>query len=107
MSQFFKVIDWALKKDRATMVITATSRPEHRYTEYQYVHHHLLLRASFSSPPFRPDDFARHYHWPNAHIPSATSLAVAVQEAVPGAFVLNNIEDHGPRTSFLVLKNFI
>ncbi|OCH88840.1 cyclopropane-fatty-acyl-phospholipid synthase [Obba rivulosa] len=81
--EYFGVIDWALKRDRATVVITATAQPEHRYTDYQ------------------PDDFARHYHWPNTHLPSATSLAVAVQKVVPGKFVLESIEDHGihyPRT---------
>ncbi|EIN07709.1 S-adenosyl-L-methionine-dependent methyltransferase [Punctularia strigosozonata HHB-11173 SS5] len=48
LNQFFRIMDWALKPDRATMVITATSQPEHRHRVYQ------------------PDDFARHYHWPNA-----------------------------------------
>ena len=52
MSQFFTIMDWALKKDRATMVITATSRPEHRYTEYQYIHH-LPLCGPSSSPFFQ------------------------------------------------------
>ncbi|EMD41292.1 hypothetical protein CERSUDRAFT_78947 [Gelatoporia subvermispora B] len=81
--EYFGAIDWALKKDRAAVVITATAQPEHRYTDFQ------------------PDDFARHYHWPNTHLPSATSLAVAMQKAVPGKFVLESIEDHGihyPRT---------
>ncbi|OCH84814.1 putative cyclopropane fatty acid synthase [Obba rivulosa] len=81
--EYFGVIDWALKKDRAAVVITSTAQPEHRYKDYQ------------------PDDFARHYHWPNTHLPSATSLAVAVQKVVPGKFVLESIEDHGihyPRT---------
>ncbi|PIL24608.1 hypothetical protein GSI_12492 [Ganoderma sinense ZZ0214-1] len=76
-------MDWALKEDRATMVITATSQPEFRYTDYQ------------------PNDFARHYHWPNCHLPSATSLPNSVQEAVPGRFVFHHLEDHGihyPRT---------
>ncbi|KAM5530937.1 hypothetical protein V8D89_015382 [Ganoderma adspersum] len=83
MPQFFRCVDWALKPDRATMVITATSQPEFRYTEYQ------------------PNDFARHYHWPNTHLPSATSLANGVQAAVPGRFVFHHLEDHGihyPRT---------
>ncbi|EMD32775.1 hypothetical protein CERSUDRAFT_108601 [Gelatoporia subvermispora B] len=81
--EYFGTIDWALKNDRATVVITSTSQPENRYKDYQ------------------PDDFARHYHWPNTHLPSATSLAVAVQKVVPGKFVLESIEDHGihyPRT---------
>ncbi|KAI0365457.1 cyclopropane-fatty-acyl-phospholipid synthase [Pilatotrama ljubarskyi] len=80
---FLRVLDWALKPDRATVVITATSQPEHRWSEYQ------------------PDDFARHYHWPNTHLPSPLSLPNAVQAAVPGKFVLHHLEDHGmhyPRT---------
>ncbi|KAI0373250.1 cyclopropane-fatty-acyl-phospholipid synthase [Pilatotrama ljubarskyi] len=83
MHTFFRTLDWALKPDRAAVVITSTSRPEHRYSEYQ------------------ADDFARHYHWPNSHLPSPLSLANAVQAAVPGRFVLHNLEDHGihyPRT---------
>ncbi|KAL1937279.1 hypothetical protein VTO73DRAFT_13888 [Trametes versicolor] len=80
---FFQKLDWALKPDRATVVLTATSQPEHRWSEYQ------------------PNDFARHYHWPNTHLPSPLSLANAAQEATPGKFVLHNLEDHGihyPRT---------
>ena len=45
----------------------------------------------------RPNDFARHYHWPNTHLPSATSLAKAVQDAAPGRFVFHHLEDHGIR----------
>ncbi|KAJ7611783.1 cyclopropane fatty acid synthase [Roridomyces roridus] len=81
--EYFGMADFTLKRDRATMVITATSRPEHRYEVFQ------------------SDDFGRHYHWPNSHLPSATSLAAAVQNDVPGKFVLYNLEDHGihyPRT---------
>ncbi|KAI0766217.1 cyclopropane-fatty-acyl-phospholipid synthase [Trametes elegans] len=80
---FFRTLDWALKPDRAAIVLTATSQPEHRWSEYQ------------------PDDFARHYHWPNTHLPSPLSLPKALQAAVPGRFVLHNLEDHAihyPRT---------
>ncbi|KAI0033834.1 cyclopropane-fatty-acyl-phospholipid synthase [Vararia minispora EC-137] len=77
MNEFFRIIDWALKPDRATIVLTATAQPEHRWSQYQ------------------PDDFSRHYHWPNTHLPSAISLPNAIQVAVPGKFVLYNIEDHG------------
>ncbi|KAL1937271.1 hypothetical protein VTO73DRAFT_13880 [Trametes versicolor] len=83
LGTFFRTLDWALKRDRATVVLTATSQPEHRWSEYQ------------------PDDFARHYHWPNTHLPSPLSIANAAQEATPGKFVLHNLEDHGihyPRT---------
>ncbi|KAI0341264.1 cyclopropane fatty acid synthase [Trametopsis cervina] len=83
LPKYFKMIDWALKKDKAAFVVTATAQPEHRYKDYQ------------------PDDFARHYHWPNTHLPSATSFPVDCQAAVPGKFVLSSVEDHGihyPRT---------
>ncbi|KAI0738697.1 cyclopropane fatty acid synthase [Daedaleopsis nitida] len=81
-STFFRVIDWAMKRDRATIVITSTSQPEHRHREYQ------------------ADDFCRRYHWPNVYLHSATSLAIAAQEAVPGGFVFTDLEDttiHYPR----------
>ncbi|TFY83624.1 hypothetical protein EWM64_g389 [Hericium alpestre] len=80
---YFRVIDWALKPDRGTVVISSTTQPEHRYSAYQ------------------PEDFARRYHWPNNHAPSPTSLIVAVQNAVQGRLVLHSVEDHGihyPRT---------
>ncbi|KAF7373617.1 putative cyclopropane fatty acid synthase [Mycena sanguinolenta] len=38
---YFKAIDWALKTDRATVVISSTTQPEFRYSEYQLVE--LLL----------------------------------------------------------------
>ena len=37
LSTFFRIVDWALKPDRATVVITATSQPEDRWSEYQCV----------------------------------------------------------------------
>ncbi|KAK7029627.1 hypothetical protein VNI00_014325 [Paramarasmius palmivorus] len=74
---YFKAIDWALKRDRGTVVISSTTQPESRYTEYQ------------------PEDFARRYHWPNNFAPSPTSLLTAVQAAVPGGFVTYSVEDHG------------
>ncbi|KXN84102.1 Cyclopropane-fatty-acyl-phospholipid synthase, partial [Leucoagaricus sp. SymC.cos] len=80
---YFGMIDWALKKNNAAAVITATSQPEDRYTDYQ------------------PEDFARHYHWPNTYLPSATSLVTSVQSVVPGKLVFRRLEDHGihyPRT---------
>ncbi|TFK85296.1 S-adenosyl-L-methionine-dependent methyltransferase [Polyporus arcularius HHB13444] len=73
---YFQVIDWALKADRATMVLTSTSQPEHRHSEYQ------------------SDDFCRRYHWPNVYLPSATSLAISVHDACPGKFVFTDLEDH-------------
>jgi len=77
-SEYFKMIDWALKTDRGTAVISATSQPEFRYSETQ------------------PDDFARHYHWPNTFLPSPTSLPVHMQASVQGRMVLDKVEDHAP-----------
>ncbi|KAJ7485687.1 cyclopropane fatty acid synthase [Mycena latifolia] len=74
---YFKTIDWALKTDRATVVISSTTQPEYRYSEYQ------------------PEDFARRYHWPDNFAPSPTSLVSALQAAVPRKFVVFSIEDHG------------
>ncbi|KAJ6511411.1 putative cyclopropane fatty acid synthase [Mycena vitilis] len=81
--QFFSIVDWALKTDRAAAVFTATGQPEHRYSDYQR------------------NDFVRQYHWPNTHLPSATAIISAVQHAVPGKLVLFKCEDYGihyPRT---------
>ncbi|KAI0727633.1 cyclopropane-fatty-acyl-phospholipid synthase [Fomitopsis betulina] len=80
---YFKVIDWALKPDRGAACITATAMPEFRYTTLQ------------------PDDFARHYHWPNTFLPNATYFPMAAQQAVPGRLILHSVEDHAmhyPRT---------
>ncbi|KAE9390101.1 cyclopropane fatty acid synthase [Gymnopus androsaceus JB14] len=82
-STYFKMIDWALKKRRGTVVITATSQPEFRFSMFQ------------------SNCFARHYHWPNTFLPSATALPGWVQSATPGRLVLVNLEDHNmhyPRT---------
>ncbi|EMD31226.1 hypothetical protein CERSUDRAFT_69481 [Gelatoporia subvermispora B] len=82
-AKFFQVIDWALNPHRGMAVITSTTRPENRYSEIQ------------------SDDFARHYHWPNAFLPCATSLASTAQTVLKGRLVLESIENHGihyPRT---------
>ncbi|KAJ7801883.1 Mycolic acid cyclopropane synthetase-domain-containing protein [Mycena olivaceomarginata] len=65
------------RTDRATVVISSTTQPESRYSEYQ------------------PEDFARRYHWPNNFAPSPTSLVSAVQAAIPRKFVVFSVEDHG------------
>ncbi|PIL24558.1 hypothetical protein GSI_12442 [Ganoderma sinense ZZ0214-1] len=46
MHQFFQCMDRALKPDKATMVITATSQPEFRYTDYQYMPNHGITGHS-------------------------------------------------------------
>ncbi|KAI0935579.1 hypothetical protein AcV5_003968 [Taiwanofungus camphoratus] len=75
---YFKVIDWALRPDKGAAVISATAQPEFRYSKFQ------------------PDDFARHYHWPNTFLPNVTYFAVTAQQAVRGRLVLESVQDHGP-----------
>ncbi|KAF8495089.1 cyclopropane fatty acid synthase [Gautieria morchelliformis] len=77
-AEFFKMMDWALKRDRAAAVITATSQPEFRYSEYQAT------------------DYGRRYQWPNTFLPSATSFLETVQRSTQGRFVVDSVEDHGP-----------
>ncbi|KAJ4463911.1 CFS1-like protein [Lentinula edodes] len=83
LPEYFKMIDYALKNEKATAVITATTQPEFRYSGYQ------------------TNCFARHYHWPNTFLPNASALPSQVQAAIPGRLVLYNLEDHNihyPRT---------
>lgn len=93
------MIDWALKKDRGSAVITATAQPDFRYQENQYVStfRNLLICLICLD---RPDDFGRHYHWPNTFLPNATWLPVHMQNAVKGRMVLFRLEDHGHRKRF-------
>ncbi|KAF9456683.1 putative cyclopropane fatty acid synthase [Collybia nuda] len=81
--QFFQILNWALKSDRASAVITATTQPEWRYS---------TLQAT---------DYARRYQWPNAFSPSPTKLCHSAMTAAPGCFGLESVEDFGhhyPRT---------
>ena len=93
---YFKVIDWALKPNRGAACITATAMPEFRYTTFQYVSFNLPNSVSAKSV-HRPDDFARHYHWPNTFLPNATYFSMAAQQAVPGRLILHSLEDHAMR----------
>jgi cyclopropane-fatty-acyl-phospholipid synthase len=78
--EFFRVIDWALKKERGAVVISSTTRPEYRYSDYQ------------------AEDFSRRYHWPNAHASSPTSLISVAYSTLKGKLVVHSVEDHGVRT---------
>jgi len=80
---YFKLVDWALKPRKATVVISSSTFPESRYTNYQ------------------ADDFMRRYMWPNSSLPSATTLINAVQKSSRGRFTLEGVENHAahyPRT---------
>ncbi|KAK7680560.1 hypothetical protein QCA50_016342 [Cerrena zonata] len=77
MSTYISKIDWALKNERAAVVLTATCYPESFYTPYQ------------------GNDFVRKYHWPKCVIPSATSLIVDFQKTSKGRFCVDSVEDFG------------
>ncbi|KAF9260201.1 CFS1-like protein [Marasmius fiardii PR-910] len=83
LPEFFQILSWALKPDRAAAVIVATTQPEFRYTIYQAT------------------DYARRYQWPNSFCPSATSLVSTATAATKGKIVLESVENfahHYPRT---------
>lgn len=83
LPRYFEILDWALRPERATAVITATTTPEFRFTEYQ------------------SEDYARRYQWPNAFCPSPTYFVTKANETWRGKFVLDSVEDyahHYPRT---------
>ncbi|KAI1790039.1 S-adenosyl-L-methionine-dependent methyltransferase [Ganoderma leucocontextum] len=77
MQTYIRTIDWALKDDRAVVVLSATTYPEGTHRSIQ------------------GNDFVRKYHWPNCTLPSATSLANAFQDTLHGQFSLEAIEDIG------------
>lgn len=80
---YFKLVDWALKPQGATAVITSSTFPESRYTGYQ------------------AEDFMRRYMWPNSCLPSATALITAANTSSQGRFTLEGVENHSahyPRT---------
>ncbi|KAF9464242.1 cyclopropane-fatty-acyl-phospholipid synthase [Collybia nuda] len=80
---YFKLVDFALKSNHATAVVSASTFPESRFTGYQ------------------AEDFMRRYMWPNSCLPSATALITAAQAASQGRFTLEGVENHAahyPRT---------
>ncbi|KIY45166.1 putative cyclopropane fatty acid synthase [Fistulina hepatica ATCC 64428] len=80
---YFRIVDFALKPRNSTVVISASSFPESRFSAYQ------------------PEDFMRKYHWPNSCLPSATALVEAAHSGAEGRFTLEAVENHAahyPRT---------
>ncbi|EPQ59732.1 cyclopropane-fatty-acyl-phospholipid synthase [Gloeophyllum trabeum ATCC 11539] len=80
---YFKVMDYALKDKDSTAVISCSTFPESRYSEYQ------------------AEDFMRRYMWPNSCLPSATTLVNAAQAGTQGRLMLEGVENHAahyPRT---------
>jgi cyclopropane-fatty-acyl-phospholipid synthase len=76
---YFRLVDFALKSENATIVCSASSFPESRYGQYQ------------------GEDFMRKYMWPNCHLPSATALVDACHKGAQGRFTLESIENHAAR----------
>lgn len=80
---YFKLVDFALKSNDATVVVTSSTFPESRFSSYQ------------------AEDFMRKYMWPNSCLPSATALITAAQAGSQGRFNLEGVENHAahyPRT---------
>ncbi|KIP05276.1 hypothetical protein PHLGIDRAFT_129001 [Phlebiopsis gigantea 11061_1 CR5-6] len=77
MAQYVAIVDWALKLDRASAVLTSTTYPEGTYSPYQ------------------GNDFVRKYHWPNGVSPSATSLITEFFAVCKGRFSVDSVEDFG------------
>ncbi|KAG8218257.1 Mycolic acid cyclopropane synthetase-domain-containing protein [Butyriboletus roseoflavus] len=80
---YFKLVDFALKSRHATAVVSASTFPESRYSNYQ------------------PEDFMRRYMWPNSCLPSASALIEAANTGSEGRFTLEGVENHAahyPRT---------
>ncbi|KIJ60577.1 hypothetical protein HYDPIDRAFT_98479, partial [Hydnomerulius pinastri MD-312] len=78
LPKFFRILDWALKPDRATAVITATTQPESRFSLY------------------RTEDYARKYQWPNYFCPSPTYLVSTADAAIQGKLAVESIEQFAP-----------
>ncbi|KAI0792644.1 cyclopropane-fatty-acyl-phospholipid synthase [Abortiporus biennis] len=81
--KYFQLVHYALKPRNATVVVTSSTFPESRYSEYQ------------------AEDFMRKYMWPNSCLPSATTLITAAHSASAGQFTLEGVENHAahyPRT---------
>ncbi|KJA21711.1 hypothetical protein HYPSUDRAFT_140338 [Hypholoma sublateritium FD-334 SS-4] len=80
---YFRLVDFALKDKKATAVVTASTFPESKFSNYQ------------------AEDFMRKYMWPNSCLPSATALITAAQTGSQGRFNLETVENHAahyPRT---------
>ncbi|KIJ10319.1 hypothetical protein PAXINDRAFT_102043 [Paxillus involutus ATCC 200175] len=78
LPKFFKIVDWALKPDRAAAVITSTTQPESRFSLYQ------------------AEDYARKYQWPNSFSTSPTYLVSTAEAAIGGNLIVESIEQFAP-----------
>ncbi|KAI0289105.1 Mycolic acid cyclopropane synthetase-domain-containing protein [Multifurca ochricompacta] len=74
---YFKAVDKALKSRDAVAVVTSSTLPEAKYTQYQ------------------AKDFARKYFWPNGSLPSPTAIILAANAGSQGRLTINGVENHG------------
>ncbi|KAI0294648.1 Mycolic acid cyclopropane synthetase-domain-containing protein [Multifurca ochricompacta] len=74
---YFKAVDKALKSRDAVAVVTCSTLPEAKYTQYQ------------------AKDFARKYFWPNGSLPSPTAIILAANAGSQGRLTINGVENHG------------
>jgi cyclopropane-fatty-acyl-phospholipid synthase len=95
---YFKLVDFALKSSEATIVISASTFPESRYSGYQSVPS-LLYHSHVAYIVTRAEDFMRRYMWPNSCLPSATALITAANVGSQGRFTLEGVENHAARQS--------
>lgn len=93
MSTYLRQIDWALKDDRASAVLTGATYPEPTHTTYQW--EYVLTSVKIDLPWSRSNDFCRKYHWPGGISPSPTSFINDVMNAVPRKFCLDSVDDIG------------
>ena len=77
--QYFRLVDFALKDKNATAVVTASTFPESKFSNYQ------------------AEDFMRKYMWPNSCLPSPTALITAAHAASQGRFTMEGVENHAAR----------
>ena len=109
-STYFKTMDRALKSRNAVAVVTCSSRPELRYSEYQYVMSYYFVSLAQGHPFLgRSDDFVRKHMWPKISIPSATVLMNAVNTATQGRFTVECVKNLSARKlarTILILDYF-
>lgn len=80
---YFQLVDFALKAQDSTVVVSSSTFPESRYTGYQ------------------AEDFMRRYMWPNSCLPSATALISAAHAGSQGRFTVEAVENHAARAYLL------
>jgi len=79
LSEYFKVLDWALKPQGGVAVIQSITIPEARYQRY-----------------IKEVDFIRKWIFPGGILPTVTSMIDAVLEGSSGRLVCESLDNIGP-----------